>query len=434
MEKKKYFKIEQNHLVPKYDKYSKGSVLAGERLRLKRKREDTKASRLQQERIQRPEAMLSTISGHVSQLNYGFTNARSRTYSYRSVFALGLEKFTTTGAAHTIRDFFNMTEHGIVVKALDSRGLHFSQADDIVWMNEDGRCSRTPKIVQRERKSVEQSTFLTAGYDVSHLDYHAGSGFMSAVSHKDDTHAQLTIDRFANCAFSNLPQSTLAIHYEVRDTTLWKGVFCPSDDAPMLALATSRGLRILRRHNEDYIHMNHPDTKEIVNLMWCDQNILALATRNGVINLYDTRTSADTSLSIVTSRGIAAMESGDDPYRLVAAGLGGSLCLYDVRSACRSESSRGKRPEATKSAVEFEGYENNQWPCTGLATRKELDVVAAGNGDGKLLIWSMKTGQKLRVFDTGVKQLPAVRWHDENGNTEIWAATGCSLTKFAWHV
>ncbi|GAA5934343.1 uncharacterized protein JCM15063_004546 [Sporobolomyces koalae] len=81
-----------------------------------------------------------------------------------------------------------------------------------------------------------------------------------------------------------------------------------------------------------------------------------------------------------------------DPYRVILAGMNGSLGAYDLRFPASVEGS-GK-PRTTTPVVSFKGHTNHFSTELGFDTWNDQFLVAAGQ-DSRVRLWSLKTGRQI---------------------------------------
>ena len=134
---------------------------------------------------------------------------------------------------------------------------------------------------------------------------------------------------------------------------------------------------------------------------------------------------------------VTALRRADDATRLVVAGLRSELALLDLRMPRAEPTARGPRPPSLP-VLAFD-YANEANAALGLDVQPELGLVAAGDENGAVRVYSLRTGETLREFVAeGGRDGERFRSHcvrfveDEQGEMRIMAALGKTVMEFAW--
>ncbi|KAF2464628.1 uncharacterized protein BDR25DRAFT_296593 [Lindgomyces ingoldianus] len=213
---------------------------------------------------------------------------------------------------------------------------------------------------------------------------------------------------------------------------------------------------------------------DIQALTWLSPNVLALGCRDTAIHIYDLRSRGSSHILTHTSP-ISCLRPADDFTRLVCSGLNDTLMLYDMRmpaALCKTTRTsfpppngrqvnikrKRKRPIAldplrtnphtpSQPVLQFP-YANVDDPELGFDVHARLGLVAGVDEDGRMIIWSLRTGEELRVFErdaagSGHNRKPSferarcVRFVEEEGGgrdqeVSVWSVWKGGLTSFRW--
>jgi len=141
---------------------------------------------------------------------------------------------------------------------------------------------------------------------------------------------------------------------------------------------------------------------------WCDEHVLAVGSRTGTCQLWDTRRSTTagsaakwraSDAAVVGVVGIVPIDAG---RRLLVSATSDSLNIWDARMGlCSSGSSSGSSSGGSRSSgsnsgpvLTLRGHTNSHLqlePCVGPNER----VVYSGGDDGRIRSWSATTGAPL---------------------------------------
>lgn len=126
-----------------------------------------------------------------------------------------------------------------------------------------------------------------------------------------------------------------------------------------------------------------------------------------------------------------------NPHQVVVAGLQHRMALYDLRFIRK----HGHGPEFTGGAaplLEFPGYRNEAHVHTGWDVNAELGVVASGQDDGTVKLFSLQSGRTLRSgalrgvkTETPIKALMFQRMPRES-MPSLFVGEGLSLRKYSF--
>ena len=223
-------------------------------------------------------------------------------------------------------------------------------------------------------------------------------------------------------------------------TAIWTSAPSPSS-APTetIAVGTSNALLTLTRTSSAGWATAKPLSlpSDVQALTWLSPTTLALGLRNASIHLWDAR-SRGHRMCLMNRSAVTALRRADDATRLVVAGLRSELALLDLRMPRAEEpTARGRKPPSLP-VLAFD-YANEANPALGLDVQPELGLVAAGDENGAVRVYSLRTGETLREFVAeGGRDGERYRSHcvrfveDERGEMRIMAALGKTVMEFAW--
>ncbi|ORY64057.1 uncharacterized protein BCR38DRAFT_205761 [Pseudomassariella vexata] len=129
-----------------------------------------------------------------------------------------------------------------------------------------------------------------------------------------------------------------------------------------------------------------------------DSNILFSGGRPGKLFIGDTRSSFQEWQCLNHGYAISHIRSLDH-HNVLVAGLNNTMVTYDTRMMKDDPPSSLYKPQTVRPVLRFHEYKNSAHINTGLDFNKESGLVAAAHDDGKVALYSVKTGHRLSSPD-----------------------------------
>ncbi|KAL2041738.1 hypothetical protein N7G274_005522 [Stereocaulon virgatum] len=196
--------------------------------------------------------------------------------------------------------------------------------------------------------------------------------------------------------------------------TFWACSANPDENRSGFAVATSDGTFLVEERETGYMILRQQSfgpnqvgqgrVTEILALDWLDSNVLLNGCREGMIRLWDVRIPGpeSTSLRLRHPSGVNHVRRVNENI-IIVAGLYDQLCTYDLRYTPESQTLGSTQPYVT-----FPKYQNHGH--TGLALGFDVcrDVVAAATERCKLALFDVGTGRELisERFEKGNASTP----------------------------
>jgi hypothetical protein len=174
----------------------------------------------------------------------------------------------------------------------------------------------------------------------------------------------------------------------------------PENSSHFCAVGTNRG--ILTWNRNDRLEWLHPSVRQPAsenqyqNIFGIDYqekhtDVMLAGGRPGNLFLADSRISHRSWSRMKHSTSIVHVSSINENHALVS-GPRDTMCVYDIRAM--KEREKGVLPVVT-----FPEYQNKAHINIGLAVEKRCGIVAAAHDDGKVALYSVKSGIRLNSPD-----------------------------------
>ncbi|KAH8691129.1 hypothetical protein BGW36DRAFT_387733 [Talaromyces proteolyticus] len=406
-EKRKYFRIQANHVAPTGSKYSKEAVTQQKYDVEQQRRRANIERRIQKERVKRSRSLRHTINGITTEVcdkpTPGFVLR-----SYRGeIFASQLQprqlcNFNDIVQGGTVADFTRHEETGALILGID-RG----NSCTILVCPPSSKKQET--YVYNPSKDAAQIylgdwrlaslSLCASGHFLGIMNSTGGGGGIYVGSGNVNEMATIGGSSWRN-------QRTIIDNVE-DDFYVWCSAANPSSGSGTLAVGTSDGLRTF-----DMNTGNPPSVKkwdislfggrqkskrpamDLLAVDWLSPTVIASGFRNSVLCLSDLR-SGGHSKRIRHPCSIEQVKKVDD-HRVVLAGYR-SMCMYDLRFTKfpTKETSNNGRVNGISSEpyLVFENYDCEIAPKIDLSW--ELGMVASTTRDQSIKFHSLADGSVL---------------------------------------
>ena len=232
--------------------------------------------------------------------------------------------------------------------------------------------------------------------------------------------------------------------------TIWASSPRPDPTISAFAIATSYGTATVAESQSSWsFHrvqtFNTEDvgaSSEVLALDWLDTNILLNGCRDGIVRLWDARTSGASGTSWrVKHRSCINHVRKLDANRIVVAGLERRMATYDLRYI-RAQNDDLTAGGVTRPYVEFPGYRNRE--LNGVAVGFDVcgDLIAAGTDEGGVQLFDGGSGREVAA---GVKEkkeeeesggsakcLQFVEMEEKREGKGLLVADGRGIEQWAW--
>ncbi|KAF9897425.1 hypothetical protein BX616_005626 [Lobosporangium transversale] len=170
------------------------------------------------------------------------------------------------------------------------------------------------------------------------------------------------------------------------------------------------------------------------------RNLVYAGCRNGAVRVFDLNrpglfssakeaNKVKRTVSLWTGIGhedssVHSMKRLSD-YQLVTAAMNGEMFMWDTRFITGSKvKERARADTFAKPMFEFRGPIVNHFSKTPIDLNKEGTLLASGNINGQLSLWSTSTGERVRDLDVG-GQVESLKFSTKQPG--IWTAVGDQL-------
>ncbi|KAJ5239415.1 hypothetical protein N7468_004034 [Penicillium chermesinum] len=338
-EKKKYFKIQPNHIAPAGASYSRESV---KRRRLEQKEKQKKAAfdqRIARERVRKNGFLHHPLIGADREVGSQPTSRNLRQEQYARIYVsqLGRRKvheFKPWPDEYSIRNLIRHQDSGILI-AGGQRGqgsavsLCFPDVENDNWTyNQEMERVLLKDLYRLSSLSQSHTGFLLATMDSGPR----GDSFL----------APLMLPAPDQGGDYSQPSNLIHPIRIPGKSSLWCSAACPTGPKAIFAIGTSEGLCTLEGYGSRwgvYRKQFPPGTvrrardsshAEVMGLDWISSDVIACGLRSSAIFLHDMRSNGST-MRLQHPDTIKKVRKLD-PYRLLVAGFN-SLQMYDLRYA-----------------------------------------------------------------------------------------------------
>ncbi|TID20280.1 wd40 repeat-like-containing domain [Venturia nashicola] len=500
-EKKKYFKITKTQYAPEGAKYSFDNYKKEIEIKnwawqryvwltasLKRKRDEIEKSRRKRQLIARPLLLRNPLATGLGSRSETGLKCSSEMLDLRSqAFVQGLEKrvlidlsnlegqvgrITGPSIPHIKGFEYDSATQGIMMGTQshgNSRSVHLLTS---ILPSEDSSKKR-PKYSYKNLRHV-----MAFDSEISSLSL-TGQRNLITTTQGSTRDPEIHI---AALLSPDLADRTRPIdgYSSVRlrtkqATTTWCSTSFPTSPAlnpETVAIGTDQGILCIDlRHSEWKFREIYQCNSDVLALSWLSPTTVTGGLRTGGVVMYDIRARGGIQRFTHPSA-VINIKSIDEGQRIVVAGMANEMCMYDLRMlkeenrtirvgeghwALNDEDGRGggniggdltwrkpfmKKVKCPKPVVNFK-YNNTVYPL-GMDIHARLGIVAAGEEDGNIGIWSLRSGERMRKLWTdkppgGTRNVAepkdfvkCLKFVEDDGPPRLMASAGQKMIEWAW--
>ncbi|KAJ5502515.1 hypothetical protein N7463_005389 [Penicillium fimorum] len=407
-EKKKYFKIQANHVASPNAQYTQQSV---KRKRSELKTRENKArfrQRENKETIRKASSLkhpLVNVQREIGALIFS-PNAKQEQQARIQASQLHrgeLHRFEPWPNSYSIRHVLRNPRSGTLI-AGSARGYEssvsvcFPDIDESQWSYDH----TMERVLFREPYSLGSMSLGSSGYLLATMNEGPqGDCFLSA-------HLLPEPDEGGNYVWPTFSHPIrIRPHYPM---SFWCSAAQPAASSAHFAIGTSEGLHTLEGTNSDWKLSKKPfkgntvstsnrrrsennQSKNSVHAVeWMSPDVIAAGQKNSKIFLHDLR-SGGSATRLQHNDAVMEMKKMDE-HRLVAAGPS-SLRMYDLRFVPEGLN----RHDFSKPYLTFHEFSSLPVPTFDLST--ELGLLASPSQDCKIQLFSLQTGLQVSSPLTG---------------------------------
>ncbi|KAJ5963892.1 uncharacterized protein N7479_003768 [Penicillium vulpinum] len=396
--KKKYFKIQANHVAPPNAQYSQQSVKRKRSELTEREKKARFRQRESQETIQKAVSLkhpLINIQREIGAIESSGARQEQQARIQASQLRRGeLHHFEPWPNSYSIQHVLRNPRSGTLI-AGSARGYEssvsvcFPDVDESQW-----RYDHTmERVLFKEPYWIGSMSLSHTGYLLATMNEGPqGDCFLSA-------HLLPEPDEGGNYVWPTFSHPIrIRPHYPM---SFWCSAAQPTGSNAHFAIGTSEGLHTLEGSSSNWSlskkpfkgntvssssrrRSEHSPSKTSVHAVeWMSPDVIAAGQKNSKIFLHDLRSGGSATR---LRHNDAVMEIKQiDEYRLVAAGPS-SLRMYDLRFAPEA----GRHHDFSKPYLVFPGFTSLPFPTFDVST--ELGLLANPSRDCKIQIFSLQTG------------------------------------------
>ncbi|OGE47153.1 hypothetical protein PENARI_c059G10211 [Penicillium arizonense] len=409
-DKKKYFKIQPDHVAPPGAQYS-AKVLKRKRSdHIKRERKAKLDQRTASEMVTRGAALaqpLVTVHREIGlEMPGGAMREKYARLQVSQLHREELHKFEPWPRANTIRQVVRNPRSGTLIASMargqeSSVSVCFPDIENSQWSYNH----TMERLLFREpfrlaSMSLSPTDCLLATMD----DGPDGACFFSM-------HWLPAPDDDGGYTWPAISQPTRITPQH--PMTFWGTAACPSTTDPIFAIAASEGLHTIHGGENNWLMKKHeidigpkkprskghwwPQKNTVCSVEWLNQDVIMSGRKNGAILFNDLRTGSSTT-HFQHSDSVMQLKKVDD-WRIVAAGPR-YLHMFDLRFAPDGAKGikRNKNPsiansETSQPYLTFPDFAPLPMPTLDIST--DLGLLANPSPDQTIQLFSLRTGRQV---------------------------------------
>ncbi|OQE42086.1 hypothetical protein PENCOP_c004G08695 [Penicillium coprophilum] len=417
-EKKKYFKIQANHVASPSAQYTQQSVKR-KRSELKTRENKTRfRQRENKEKIRKAASLRHPLVNVQREIGALISSSNARQEQQARIQASQLRRgelhrFEPWPNSYSIRHVLRNPRSGTLI-AGSARGYEssvsvcFPDIDESQWSYDH----TMERVLFREPYWLGSMSLSPSGYLLATMNEGPqGDCFLSAhlLPEPDEggnyvwptctiPSSSLTTEIVLIPDFSVSHPIRIRPHYPM---SFWCSAAQPTTSSAHFAIGTSEGLHTLEGTSNHWSLSKKPFKGNAVStsnrrrsennqgktsvhaVEWMSPDVIAAGQKNSKIFLHDLR-SGGSATRLQHNDAVMAMKKMDE-HRLVAAGPS-SLRMYDLRFVPEAR----KRHDSSKSYLNFHEFSSLPFPTFDLST--ELGLLASPSQDCKIQLFSLQTG------------------------------------------
>ncbi|KAJ5670740.1 uncharacterized protein N7477_006103 [Penicillium maclennaniae] len=406
-EKKKYFKIQANHVAPPGSQYSKESIKRKRKDKEKHEKRVQIKQREARETVRKAAFLHHPLLGAYREIGSPLP-ATARLDHQAQIYASQLRRkklhqFEPFPKDYSIRHVLRNPRSGILIASghhggSSSASICFPDPDEEQWTYD-----RTmERMLFKDNFRLSSISLSHTGYLLATMDSGPeGESYLATRMLPDP-------DEDGDYRWPNIFAHPIRIN---TTSSMWCSAACPTGNKALFAIGTSDGLHTLEGFGSHWtlsqkpfpgeVSANSPNfrrhgnsTHASVNAVeWLSSDVIASGLRNSTIFLHDLR-SGGSAARLKHPHSVSKIRKVDE-YRMVVGGYN-SLQMYDIRFAPEPDG-KGKKPKpkhwrhsSTRPYLTFPDYSPDVIPDFDVST--ELSLVASASDDRKIQLFSLQTG------------------------------------------
>ncbi|KAJ5892197.1 uncharacterized protein N7473_008425 [Penicillium subrubescens] len=406
-EKKKYFKIQANHVAPPGAQYSQASVKRKRNEQEEQERQAHVSQRIARETVHKPSFLHHPLVGVDREIGARRVSSselqdRQASVHVSQLRCKRLHDFEPWPGPWNIRHVLRSPRSGILITS----GVHSHQSSVSICFPDHGEekwiyNQTMERILFQEPYRLSSVSLSHTGYLLATFD--SGPGGDSFLAPRLLPNPDESGDyRWPSEFLHPIRIRTLQ--------TLWCSAACPTGDKALFAIGTSDGLHTLEGYSSHWTLSQKPFPNEKANqtqgfrrhgnsshasvqaVEWLSSDVIASGLRNSTVFLYDVRT-GDTSLRLQHSQSVTKIRKVD-PWRIVVGGHN-SVEMYDIRFVAEGLQHKPKPMSgshiSTRPYLSFQDFSPEEIPDLDVST--ELGLLACASNDRKVRLFSLNTGK-----------------------------------------
>ncbi|CRG86732.1 hypothetical protein PISL3812_03743 [Talaromyces islandicus] len=437
-EKRKYFRIQANHVAPAGSQHSEQAVKKRKYESAVKKHREGVARRIEQQRVRKSPLLTNPTSRIAAEIESDPVRGFVKQSRQGEAFASQLE-------LHHGFDFKNITPAGTIADF----ARHDESGALLIGINSTFDCEFVvcPSFAQEKGGEISDAPTNTSNFGLGHrfssLSLNDSGAFLATMDSNSEGKSMLLVGIVRNNLMDGNPVRSrdLCTGMIIHDSSMWCSAAKPgSDNDPIFAIGTSDGLYILRdRGGMDLIHANitlptrrprgASEDVDLLALDWLSPTVIATGFRNSLVGLYDVR-SRGFATRIKHPRSVGQVKRVDE-NRLVVAGYR-SMQMYDLRFP-------SKRGILSNSCLTFQDYDNEFRHQIDL--NSELGLVASITDGERIHFHSLADGSSIptrRSVDRDMAATNRIMFENPQGVSgvgqypRLLASRGTVVAELAW--
>ncbi|KAJ5676114.1 hypothetical protein N7462_009011, partial [Penicillium macrosclerotiorum] len=415
-EKKKYFKIQANHVAPQGIQYSKESIKrkrTQQEVAIKHNKRVHLDQRIAREKVRKASFLHHPLVGADRELGTRILSSSTRQEQVARCYLSQvrrkkLHQFEPWPNDYSIRHVLRNPRSGALI-ASGHRGnessvsICFPDFDEKRWTYD--RTMERVLFKESYRDDIQLSSI-----SLSHTGY-----LLATMDSGPDGDSFLAPRMLPDPDEGGDYRWPVCFTHPIRIRTtpsLWCSAACPTGSKALFAIGTSDGLHTLEGlgshwtlSQKPFPHEKSPGNQgfrrhgnsshaSVSAVEWLSTDIIAAGLRNSTVFLHDVR-SGGSAMRLQHQHSVTKIRKVD-PYRLVVSGHN-SLQMYDIRFAPnglqRKPKPLAQSHTSTRPYLSFPDYSPDVIPDFDVST--ELGLIASASDDRQVQLFSINTGNQV---------------------------------------
>ncbi|PGH23159.1 hypothetical protein AJ80_02793 [Polytolypa hystricis UAMH7299] len=415
-EKKKYFKIQANHLAPARSKYTQQAVSDEKKHSLKRKRLAVREQRRCAETIKRSRALNHPLVGRFSlERETGNYPSRSSSPQREEICAKLFRRERLVDSCWNGKDlpvskFVRDTRTGSIFMGVNSSALNVISYPSVTKARPFrydtsvlGDC-----MVVGNQASVSLYSEILCGWiankpQISSLSIGPTGHLLATSSSRDGSRVTMSIVKIIDPlqpvdTGRNTPFTINSrVSFHCPESMIWSSAACPSTTSTCFAVGNSSDLLTLTCSGPEW-ELNVVkafSSTDVKAVEWLTPTVIMAGLNNSHVAFHDRRSEA-TALRFQHPHSVHSIRKVDE-WRVVVAGSKSHLRMYDLRytptGIHRFPKPTKPSHTCTKAYLTFPDYSNDFPTHNDVDVCSELGLLACGSDSNRIQLFSLSTGR-----------------------------------------